>query len=175
MSSLLELPYLVDNTETFARLRQLPQALWLDSQGVGEHDLMMALPRTVCHWSAHTAAWSGEAPESVKNAPDSFTAARLLQQLWGGPERILPDCPFQGGIAGYWGYDAAAKTTREKPCPDAAWGWYDWFIAINHKRRETRLVFLDSCTASTRESEKKFTPPSLRRRGRPPRRRPSGG
>jgi para-aminobenzoate synthetase component 1 len=153
MTAPLSLPYHTDNSELFSRLSQLPQALWLDSQGSGRHDLIMAMPRVFCHWSGNRANWSGTHPEGLAGL-DAFAAARALQTAWKDRAATLPDSPFQGGIAGFWGYDCA---TADAPpltssFPDAAWGWYDWFIVVDHQRRQTRLVFLDSCLPATREA-----------------------
>jgi para-aminobenzoate synthetase component I len=60
----------------------------------------------------------------------------------------LPDLPpFQGGAAGYIGYDYGAVLERVPPTryddlavPDVVLGLYDWVIAWDHVRREAWLI-----------------------------------
>jgi len=150
------LPYHPDNADVFSRLQDLPCALWLDSQGLGRYELMTALPRVSCHWSGNRAVWDGDVPDSVRG-DEPFAAAISLHAALAGPKNLTPQADgfFGGGIIGYWAYDAGQTPSpldsTGPACPQAAFGWYDWFIRVDHQQQQTRLVFLDSCPASTRQ------------------------
>jgi para-aminobenzoate synthetase component 1 len=159
MTSHHDLPYQPDNSDIFARFQEQPWALWLDSQSMGRFELITALPRAHCHWSGNTAVWGGEAA-LIMAADSPFAAARALHAALAQADTTTDrptDGFFQGGIIGYWAYDANGASelpaAPEKPgphCPQAAFGWYDWFIRIDHEGRRTELVFLDSCPPATR-------------------------
>lgn len=116
----------------FARLSGLPHCLWLDSatQGptiaaggdrVGRYSFLCAAP--VAHLQASTG--------------DENPWPRL--QRWAAdlpPARRADLPPFQGGIAGLWGYEAAVwlddtgvAAIDDLPTPAISVGLYDWVLA----------------------------------------------
>ncbi|MGB0597564.1 MAG: anthranilate synthase component I family protein [Rubripirellula sp.] len=114
----------------FARLRHLPHCLWLDSaapgprSNLGRYSFLTADPiETLVADSGHDNPW----PQ----------LERWCQSLAADSNSELP--PFQGGIAGLVGYEAAtwlepvgAARTNDLPTPAMSLGRYDWTIAVDH-------------------------------------------
>jgi para-aminobenzoate synthetase component 1 len=118
---------------TCVRLSGLPYLLFLDSSAKG------ALGR----YSFVTAD-----PVAVARTGDPLEAARdLLRPHLRAPLEGLP--PFQGGIAGYIGYDWGAELERvTRPPgdasgderPDVVLGLYDWVIAWDHLEEKAWII-----------------------------------
>ena len=115
---------------TCVRFSGLPHLLFLDSSAQG----------TLSRFS-----FLGADPVAVVRTPE---AARDLLR---GPElRAIPGLPpFQGGIAGYLGYDWGAELERvTRPAGDrfspamrdVALGLYDWVIAWDHLEEKAWLI-----------------------------------
>src|SRR6476659_6089397 len=74
-----------------------------------------------------------------------WEACRLLAA---NPRPTVPDLPpFQGGIAGLFGYDLARRLERlpraqfdDFHVPDLAVGVYDWVLAFDHAKWRSWLI-----------------------------------
>ncbi|TRW50033.1 aminodeoxychorismate synthase component I [Aliidiomarina halalkaliphila] len=137
-----ELPYAQyhDAQRLFAPFCDEPWALFLDSAGA-EHpnsrfDILLRQPiRTFCYRHQET------------TAKDPFAA---LDAWLGTPAPVAPDyehLPFQGGLAGLFGYDAghAIETlpdthTADIPLADIAVGYYVHALVIDHQRQQVTAI-----------------------------------
>lgn len=135
------LPYQADPADYFARVRQAPGAILLDSArpnaSRGRYDLLSAWP--VEQLSPH----------------DGETGIDYLQRLRDSLKRLgtanLPDdlqLPFAGGLIGYLSYDFGrrletlpALAVDDLGLPDAGLGLYAWALISDHQRGTTQLVF----------------------------------
>lgn len=133
-----------DPAEVCARFLDLPYVLFLDSAATHHPDahysFLAADPSQVVRskgpvteiWHANSGGWTPV-------PGDALSAARaLLPREPLDPVSGLP--PFQGGIAGYLGYDWSAVLERlprprydDLAIPDVALGLYDWVIAWDHR------------------------------------------
>ena len=130
-----------DPFETCMRFAGLPSLVFLDSatdaEHLGRHSFLTADP-----WSAvrSKALLTQQLVGGrwVRVEPDALTHARaLLAPHATEPLADLP--PFQGGAAGYLGYDWGATLERvprprydDYALPDVLLGLYDWVIAWDH-------------------------------------------
>jgi para-aminobenzoate synthetase component 1 len=120
----VELTPAPDPLDACARFTGLPHVVFLDSSArgaLGRYSFLTADPMTLVGQSSDPLA----------------TARALLAPHHRSPLPGLP--PFQGGIAGYVGYDWGAEQERvRRPgggghgVPDAVFGLYDWTIAWDH-------------------------------------------
>jgi para-aminobenzoate synthetase component 1 len=128
----VELTPAPDPLDACARFSDLPNLLFLDSSSrgaLGRYSFLTADPIAL-----------------VGDTADPLAAARaLLAPHHRAPLPGLP--PFQGGIAGYVGYDWGAElervrrpATMDPQTPDAALGLYDWVIAWDHVARRAWIV-----------------------------------
>jgi len=130
-----------DPFETCVRFAGLPSLVFLDSatdaEHLGRHSFLTADP-----WSAvrSKALLTQQLVDGrwVRVEPDALAHARaLLAPHAAEPLADLP--PFQGGAAGYLGYDWGATLERvprprydDYALPDVLLGLYDWVIAWDH-------------------------------------------
>ena len=130
MTRALSLVPAPDPFDTCARFSGLPYLLFLDSSAQG------ALSRY---------SFLAADPVAVARTPEA--ARELLRAERPNPLAGLP--PFQGGIAGYLGYDWGAELERvQRPAPDGitpqipdvALAYYDWVIAWDHLEAKAWLI-----------------------------------
>jgi len=123
-----------DPFDTCVRFSGHPYLLFLDSSAQG----------TLSRYSFLTAD-----PVSVVRTPED--AREMLRARWQEPLPGLP--PFQGGIAGYVGYDWGAELERvSRPAADrhtprmadVALALYDWVIAWDHLEAKAWLIASDA-------------------------------
>jgi para-aminobenzoate synthetase component 1 len=143
-----------DPAEAAAAMLDLPYPLFLDSASggpggephqLGRYSFVMADPVLVVRSKgAVTQVAQGGAWREVEG--DALGVVREALRGWSGPS--LPELPpFQGGAAGYIGYDYGAVLERVPPTryddlgvPDVVLGLYDWVLAWDHRSREAWLV-----------------------------------
>src|SRR5256885_1807655 len=131
------------------RFAGLPSLVFLDSatdaEHLGRHSFLTADP-----WSAvrSKALLTQQLVDGrwVRVEPDALAHARaLLAPHAAEPLADLP--PFQGGAAGYLGYDWGATLERvprtrfdDLAVPDVLLGLYDWVIAWDHQAGRAWVV-----------------------------------
>jgi len=119
-----------DPVATCARLLGQPHLLFLDSaadpERLGRHSYLTAAPTMILRSKGR-----GPGPNALEQAH------ALLTQHQAEPVPELP--AFQGGLAGYIGYDFGEVLERlpaprfdDLALPDVALGLYDWVIAWDH-------------------------------------------
>jgi len=149
--TLYPLPYQPDPAAYFARLRQAPGAILLDSARPGAErgrfDLLSAWPLQ------HLQARPGEAGRA------------FLQRLRDGLQQLgdaqLPDgieLPFAGGLIGYLSYDFGRRLEHlpslavdDLGLPDAQLGLYAWALITDHHLATSQLVFHPGLATEERE------------------------
>jgi para-aminobenzoate synthetase component 1 len=122
------LPSKLSSECAFQRLSNLPHVVFFDSaqrdQEVGRYSFVAADPYD----------W-------IERPADGSQALTVMQHAWqsyrGQPHPELP--PFQGGLAGLWGYELArslesiaAAPIDDLPMPALAVGCYDTVVAFDH-------------------------------------------
>ncbi len=137
----------------FDRLSHLPGCLWLDSahrpddadaSKIGRYSFLTADPvRQLVAFLDDHSPWA-EIQTWCRELPDTF-------------DPDLP--PFQGGIAGLFGYEAGSwlepvglARINDLPTATVSLGLYDWTIAVDHKADAAWLISqgLSENTASKR-------------------------
>lgn len=126
----------------FARLSALPGCLWLDSASRGPYD---EDAHSIGRYSFLTADPVDQLVASVDDCDPWPTLDAWCRAL---PERFddrLP--PFQGGIAGLIGYEAATwlepvglARENDLPTPAVSLGLYDWTIATDHVTHQSWII-----------------------------------
>ncbi len=137
-----------DPWQAARRLADLPRLLFLDSAlahpSLGRYSFITADPfEWLC--ARGRRIWSAEGSRLL-DASDPFTL--LADRVARFRTPTLPGLPpFQGGIAGLFGYDLCHHLERlprprydEFQVPDLAVGLYDWVIAFDHAARRAWLI-----------------------------------
>ncbi|MBK5001369.1 aminodeoxychorismate synthase component I [Pseudomonas sp. S31] len=149
--TLHSLPYQPDPAAFFARLRQAPGAILLDSARPGAErgrfDLLSAWPL-----------------QHLQAQPDEHGRAflqRLRTALAQLGEAQLPEgceLPFAGGLIGYLSYDFGRRlehlpslASDDLGLPDAQLGLYAWALISDHQHGTSQLVFHPSLNSHERQ------------------------
>jgi para-aminobenzoate synthetase component 1 len=133
-----------DPAEVCTRFLDLPYLLFLDSAAKqhpdAQYSFLAADPVLVVRSKGSTtevrrredAAWSRVSGDAL-SAARSYLPRAVLEPVSGLP-------PFQGGLAGYIGYDWGAMLERlptprydDLAIPDLVLGLYDWVVAWDHR------------------------------------------
>jgi para-aminobenzoate synthetase component 1 len=148
----LELDPPPDPLDCCSRCRDLPFLIFLDSAAtsarLGRYSFLSGDPAVVVRSKGErTERWTSAAGEweRVAGDPLEYSRATLLRDH---AAPALPDLPpFQGGAAGYIGYDWGARLEHVAPprfddlaIPDCMLGWYDWVVAWDHELGRAWLV-----------------------------------
>ena len=151
----LEVP--ADPADVAAAFLDLPYLLFLDSASAGSgaaDDRALGRYSFVAADPAIVVRSRGRTTELLQNGTwrqaegDALDVARgWLGDALVDPVPGLP--PFQGGVAGYIGYDYGAVLERIPPTryddielPDVILGLYDWVIAWDHSSQSAWVVSL---------------------------------
>jgi para-aminobenzoate synthetase component I len=140
-----------DPAEVCTRFLDLPYVLFLDSAATQHPDahfsFLAADPVLVVRSKgAITEVRRSEDPSWSSVSGDALSTARsYLPSAAAEPVSGLP--PFQGGLAGYIGYDWGAMLERlpaprydDLAIPDLVLGLYDWVIAWDHRIGNAWLI-----------------------------------
>lgn len=148
-----EIPYCPDSCQLFERIRELPQAVLLDSSyphaTTGRYDILTAQP------------WSTALPTPGAGAMEAAChqffdeLARFHADYYAGIQPASQDIPFCGGILGYIGYDCGnglhrVTANRQAASPPVHLCAYDWCVIQDHLLRRAVLVAQPRITASQR-------------------------
>jgi para-aminobenzoate synthetase component I len=138
--------------EVCSRFLDLPYLLFLDSAATHQHpdaqySFLAADPVSLVRSKGVTTEVRHRAEREWVQAPgDALSVARaLLPREPVTPVTGVP--PFQGGLAGYIGYDWGAVLERlpaarydDLAIPDVVLGFYDWVIAWDHRIGSAWLI-----------------------------------
>ena len=141
-----------DPIETCARFVDLPFLVFLDSaaatdpEHLGRHSFLAADPATVVRSKGALTQELDASGRWRRVDADPLTRVReLLAPLAAEPTRGLP--AFQGGAAGYVGYDWGTMLERiprprydDLAIPDVMLGLHDWVIAWDHAARRAWVI-----------------------------------
>jgi para-aminobenzoate synthetase component 1 len=148
-----DIPYCPDSCKLFERIRDLPQAAFLDSNfpqpTAGRYDILTAQPCTT------------EVPTLPASATEAQCAtyfdelARFHAAHYHGIQPVAPDIPFCGGLLGYLGYELGrglhniAGATSDT-IPAVQLNAYDWCVIQDHLLQRATLVSQPGLSSTTR-------------------------
>ncbi len=134
----VHLPPSLDAWTAFRKLAHLPYVLFLDSASshtvLGRYSFIAANP------------FSMEVSSGASAIQAAWDRLKLDAAQWRmAHDEKLP--PFQGGLAGMWGYGVGRAFeniplpgSQEFDVPDMVLGWYDWVVAFDHFKQESFLI-----------------------------------
>jgi para-aminobenzoate synthetase component 1 len=155
-----ELTYQANSEQLFNSLRDLPEAIWLDSGKPrsiqGRFDIITAWPESLIEFRNKQGfiTTDGQTKLTSNNSFDS--AKQLLNKIQ--PVEALADVPFVCGLVGYFGYDLgrevesiSSKNELSTQLSDMRLGLYLWSLVVDHELRKTTLYFHSNCENSLLE------------------------
>ncbi len=158
---IVDFPYRSDAEKLFGAVRDMPDAIWLDSGKprslYGRFDIISAQPDTVLETIGKiTRIITSNTTTSSEDDP--FSLAEDLLVSTGSVDESYNSHPFIGGLAGYFGYDLARSiealpSTLKKAdnLPDMRVGNYSWALVLNHSEQKAWLFFRHNCPAPLRK------------------------
>ena len=158
--SIAEIPYRPNSELLFALVRDLPDAIWLDSGKPhsiqGRFDIISAAPDALIETRGGLSTISQQGAVTTSDLDPFRLAQQLLEPLL-SPEHKSSH-PFVGGLIGYFGYDLArglidipVATGSVTQLPDMRIGRYLWALVIDHSARQCSLLFHPQCQAELRQ------------------------
>ncbi|MCE7888043.1 MAG: aminodeoxychorismate synthase component I [Alphaproteobacteria bacterium PRO2] len=151
--------------EAFSALQTQPYSLWLDSADTGHpqgrFSYIVSHPVEMIEAKDGRVTVTNNAQQTVLRC-DPFEILNERLAAWKSEAETIEDLPpFQGGLAGFFGYDLARSienlpaSTRLNPhMPDMAIGIYDRVIAFDHRKNKAWLIIH---AESKSEAERKRT------------------
>ncbi len=158
-----EIPYTSNSEKLFEKLRDLPEAIWLDSAKPrslqGRFDIMSACPDIIIETHAGVSTITS-AHGAKKSSDDPFCIANdYLNELM--PIQCSTKAPFYSGLMGYFGYDLGEisytsntidqRKTGPTDIPDMRLGRFLWCLVTNHEACKCTLFFHPLCPDDLRE------------------------
>ena len=156
-----EIPYQPDSEQLFEAVRDLPDAIWLDSgkprSTQGRFDIISASPDALIETRGALSTISDSNGTTTSDRDPFDLAQQLLQPLLPF-DSAVSNYPFVGGIIGYFGYDLGRRlidienrAEAATDLPDMRIGRYLWALIIDHSARQCQLIFHRNCAAELRE------------------------
>jgi len=154
-----EIPYQSNSESLFALVRDLPDAIWLDSgkprSTQGRFDIISACPDTIIETRGERSIITSQDGERISNEDPFVLAEQLLQpMLMDGDSEY----PFVGGLIGYFAYDLGRRLIdipetagAVTDLPDMRIGRFLWALVVDHQLLRTELVLHPTCPDSLSE------------------------
>ncbi len=141
------LPYRSDVRAFYAKIRDMPWPVWLDSgfpqSGGGRFDIVAADPFAMLTVDQDGFHWRSE---QASPGPAEADPLQCLRTAMGANEPTVDGLPFSGGAIGFLGYDLARqlgdlpRRRGLRDWPDMAVGLYDWCLLIDHAQQRSYFV-----------------------------------
>ena len=158
--TLQEIPYQANSEILFEAVRDLPEAVWLDSgkprSTQGRYDIISAAPDALIETRGNLSTVSDSSGTSTSEQ-DPFELAQQLLEPLQPFDNSLCNSPFVGGLIGYFGYDLGRRlidleerTASVTSLPDMRIGRYLWALIVDHSARQCQLVFHSHCSEQLR-------------------------
>lgn len=153
---IVDFPYRPNAETLFAAVRDMPDAIWLDSGKprslYGRFDIITAYPSALLETIGKTTKTTTDHTTSYSE-DDPFSLAEQLLELTGGAIENYTHYPFIGGLAGYFGYDLGRESLLPKVdnLPDMRVGNYSWALVLNHSAQKAWIFFRQNCPATLRK------------------------
>ena len=155
-----EIPYKANSEKLFDAVRDLPDAVWLDSgkprSTQGRYDIISAVPDALIETRGKQSVLS-DSSGTRNSDQDPFELAQQLLQPLLPFDNSISNTPFVGGLIGYFGYDLGRRlidledlTESATDLPDMRIGRYLWALIIDHSARQCQLVFHSNCSEQLR-------------------------
>jgi para-aminobenzoate synthetase component 1 len=154
------LPYQASSETLFAALRDLPDAVWLDSGAPysiqGRFDIISACPDGIVETRGAISTIVDQHGSRTSEQDPILLAEQLLEPLV--DKTLSTDYPFVGGLIGYFSYDLGRRTIdipatakQITQLPDLRIGRFLWALVVDHQEQRSELVFHPQCTDQLRE------------------------
>ena len=152
------LSYSSDASAYFEAIRDMPDAIWLDSgkpySNKGSVDIISSNPDTIIEtWDKVSTITDSSGIRTSDEDP--FTIVQQALDPLMPMEPSLLNIPFTGGIMGFFGYDLGRHLIDIPDIadsildfPDMRVGRYLWALIIDHITKQAEIIFHENCDVS---------------------------
>ena len=154
------IPYRADSALLFDALRDMPEAIWLDSgqpqSTQGRFDIISASPDSLIETHGAVSTITDHKGTTSSDQDPFVLANQLMESLQPIDDTI--DAPFVGGLLGYFSYDLVrhsaddnSTNARVTTLPDMRLGRYLWSLIVDHQTASSQLYFHEKCPVTLRQ------------------------
>tara|TARA_B100000795_G_C22801545_1_gene442186 strand:+ start:2302 stop:3711 length:1410 start_codon:yes stop_codon:yes gene_type:complete len=151
-----EIPYGDSSVLLFEAIRDMPEAIWLDSgkpiSDKGSADIISSCPDVMIETRGNESTITSELGHRTSQEDPFVLANELLEPLL-PIEPNHQDLPFVGGLLGYFGYDLGRRlidipsiASSVTELPDMRIGRFLWALVVNHDAKKSEIVFHENCS-----------------------------
>ncbi len=155
-----EIPFQSNSDLLFQAVRDLPDAIWLDSgkpgSTQGRFDIISACPDALIETCGVQSTITDNSGKTTSDKDPFELAEQLLQPLL-PVDSAASNYPFVGGLIGYFAYDLGRRLIDidNRACaatnlPDMRIGRFLWALIVDHSARQCQLVFHNHCSPQLR-------------------------
>jgi para-aminobenzoate synthetase component 1 len=149
------IPYTLDSVSLFEKVRDLPEAIWLDSgkpkSVQGNIDIISSSADLIIETRGKTSTIKDSAG-SRRSSCDPFTLAQKALSELQPLHTDANELPFAGGILGFFSYnlgqtvvDVPTESVSVTNLPDMRIGRYLWALLIYHETQRAEIIFHEHC------------------------------
>jgi len=160
--SIRQLDYTENAELMFARIKSSSNAVWLDSSRPmslqGRYDLMSCDPIKIIETYGNETFIEQNGKRSPPICEDPFSILEKSLNELGNIDHEYKDVIFTGGLMGFFGYDLGRRlipianiSDQIIDFPDMRLGLYLWALVIDHKLKESKLIFHEDCPAQLKQ------------------------
>ena len=146
----------------FALIKSSPNSVWLDSSRPmsvqGRYDLMSCDPIKIIETYGNETFIEQNGKRSLPTSEDPFNIVEKSLNELGNIDHKYKDVIFTGGLMGFFGYDLGRRlipianiSAQIIDFPDMRLGLYLWALVIDHKLKESKLIFHEDCPAKLKQ------------------------
>jgi para-aminobenzoate synthetase component 1 len=151
-----EIPYSCSSILLFDSIRDMPEAIWLDSgkptSDKGSLDIISSCPDVIIETYGNDTTIVSE-NSSRTSQDDPFTLVSEVLDPLLPIEPNNQDLSFVGGMLGYFGYDLgrrlvniASIAASVTELPDMRIGRFLWALIVNHDLKKSQIIFHQNCS-----------------------------
>ena len=160
--SIIQLDYTENAELMFALIKSSPNSVWLDSSRPmslqGRYDLMSCNPIKIIETYGNETFIEQNGKRSPPISEDPFSIVEKSLNELGNIDHKYKDVIFTGGLMGFFGYDLGRRlipianiSAQIIDFPDMRLGLYLWALVIDHKLKESKLIFHEDCPAQLKQ------------------------
>lgn len=155
-----EIPYVCDCTGLFGAIRDMPEAIWLDSgrptSSQGNIDIISSSADIIIETKGNISTIF-DSQGTAQSTRDPFDLAHEILKPLLPIQEGYENLAFTGGLLGFFGYDLGRRfieipdlTAEAVDLPDMRIGRFLWALIVDHNEQLAQIIIHENCSAQLR-------------------------